>query len=205
MGVQGYRRTARPTGAWKKTPTFPLHPEPRGRILHLWPRQELVSSLVLDATPGVVAACTINRVQLLLARIRHGRLVGSFCGFEAHSLQTNLEIGCLDSGSVVIDEIYVGHCPEGVAHVVSLQVTDDGRCVKQLVEHRLGFCRREFPRMVCRPVSAQFMSPDRIAMFELGVQDGDIRVVSEEHFELVPAAKIGDADLALYAQRKRTR
>ncbi len=59
--------------------------------------------------------------------------------------------------------------------------------------------------MVCRPVSAQFMSPDRIAMFELGVQDGDIRVVSEEHFELVPAAKIGDADLALYAQRKRTR
>ena len=32
-----------------------------------------------------------------------------------------------------------------------------------LVEHRLGFCRREFPRMVCRPVSAQFMSPDRIS------------------------------------------
>ncbi|GAB3471982.1 hypothetical protein [Azotobacter salinestris] len=35
--------------------------------------------------------------------------------------------------------------------------------------------KKKFPDLVCRAVSAQFMSDDRIAMFELTVQDGEVK------------------------------
>ena len=47
------------------------------------------------------------------------------------------------------------------------------------------------------------MTNNRIAMFELTEQDGDIRVVSEEHYELVPASSISAEDLAIYSSKKK--
>jgi len=52
-------------------------------------------------------------------------------------------------------------------------------------------------------VSAQFINPNKIAMFELALQDDEIRVVSEEHYELVTSASITPNDLAIYAGRVR--
>ena len=43
------------------------------------------------------------------------------------------------------------------------------------------------------------MSDQRIAMFELVVQDEDIKVVDERHYQLVPGKNISPEDLRQYA------
>lgn len=45
------------------------------------------------------------------------------------------------------------------------------------------------------------MSEDRIAMFELAAQDGEIKVVDEKHYQLVPAKNISAKELQQYAAR----
>lgn len=62
-------------------------------------------------------------------------------------------------------------------------------------------CKAKFPDLVCRAVSAQFMSDDRIAMFELTLQDGEVKVVEEKHYRLVPAGEIRSEDLQGYNLR----
>ncbi len=47
-------------------------------------------------------------------------------------------------------------------------------------------------------VSAQFMEDDRMAMFELTVQDGRVCVVDEKHYLLVPAESISPEELRAY-------
>jgi hypothetical protein len=45
------------------------------------------------------------------------------------------------------------------------------------------------------------MTDERIAMFELAVQEGDVKVVEEKHYQLVPASNISLEELQLYASR----
>lgn len=52
--------------------------------------------------------------------------------------------------------------------------------------------------MICRAISAQFMSNERIAMFELTVEDDEIRVVDERHYRLVAGKDITADDLVKY-------
>lgn len=60
---------------------------------------------------------------------------------------------------------------------------------------------RKISNLICRAISAQFMSEDRIAMFELAAQDGEIKVVDEKHYQLVPAKNISAKELQQYAAR----
>ena len=62
----------------------------------------------------------------------------------------------------------------------------------------IACCAEKFPGLMCRPISAQFMENDVIALFELAAQDEDIRVVEEKHYQLVPADAISEKDMALY-------
>lgn len=55
--------------------------------------------------------------------------------------------------------------------------------------------------LLCRPVCAQFMAGGRIAMLELTLEQGDVKVVSERHYELVGAADISLTELRAYGQR----
>lgn len=63
----------------------------------------------------------------------------------------------------------------------------------------ITYCLEKFPNLICKAVSAQFMSGDRIAMFELVIQDNEIRVVEEKHYRLVPSSTIAIEDLRNYA------
>ena len=45
------------------------------------------------------------------------------------------------------------------------------------------------------------MDDERIAMFELTVEDGRVRVVDEKHYRLVPADHISVAGLHRYTRR----
>jgi hypothetical protein len=51
---------------------------------------------------------------------------------------------------------------------------------------------------VCRAVSAQFISDDLIALFELGLSEQEVRILEERHYKLVPADQISSDDLRSY-------
>jgi hypothetical protein len=65
----------------------------------------------------------------------------------------------------------------------------------------IACCEEKFPGLICRAISAQFMADDLIALFELTLEDGAIKVVDEAHYRLVPAEQISRDDLKAYAAR----
>jgi len=56
--------------------------------------------------------------------------------------------------------------------------------------------------MDARSVAVQFMGNDKIAMFELGLQDSQVAVIREAHYRLVPFGEITDNDRALYLRSR---
>ena len=46
-------------------------------------------------------------------------------------------------------------------------------------------CLEKFSGVRCRPVSIQFLPDGTIAMFELTVQDDELRVVQERHYRFI--------------------
>jgi hypothetical protein len=63
------------------------------------------------------------------------------------------------------------------------------------------WCKEKYPLLTCRPVSAQFMTDDIIALFELALDGLDVKVVEEKRYKLVPADEITGDDLKKYAKR----
>lgn len=168
------------------------------------PRDDLVVVKIPDATPEIIEAYALGDEQALLAKVRYNRLVDIFLGIAASSLQNHLRTTVKGIGQIEIDELYVGLDRVGTQYIVPVQAKGGkDKHGRQQTEQDIACCEEKFPALRCRPVSAQFMSKTKIAMFELTVQDGEIRVVAEEHYELVPASQIGPEDLALYGSRKR--
>lgn len=101
-----------------------------------------------------------------------------------------------------VDEIYVAVDRYGAQFIVPVQAKTgtDQIGVVQIMQD-LAACAEKYPGLVARAVAAQFMPNGVIALFELTIQDGDMRVVSEEHYKLVPASDIDDSDRATYARR----
>lgn len=167
------------------------------------PRSDRVVIKIPDATPEIIAAHALGDEQALLARVRYNRLIDIFLGITASSLQNHLRTTVKGIGQIEIDELYVGVDRNGAQYIVPVQAKGGkDKHGRQQTEQDIACCAEKFPELICRPVSAQFISGNKIAMFELIEQDGDIKVASEEHYELVPAAAIGPDDLALYRSRK---
>ncbi|MDP2679684.1 MAG: hypothetical protein Q8O85_13320, partial [Rhodoferax sp.] len=131
---------------------------------------------------------------------RYNRLVDVFLGITAFSLQNHLRTTVKDVGQIEIDEIYVGIDRHGRQFVVPVQAKGgaDKHGVVQ-TQQDVAFCKQAFKNLICRPVSAQFMTDQRIAMFELTVVDGVIKVVDEKHYQLVTSSAISTDDLEAYA------
>lgn len=166
------------------------------------PRDELLTIKVPDATPEIIVAYALGDEQALLAKVRYNRLVDVFLGIVASSLQNHLRTTVKGVGQIEIDEIYVGIDRHGRQFVVPVQAkggSDKHGAVQ--TQQDVACCVEKFPGLICRPVSAQFMSDDRIAMFELAVLDGEVKVVEEKHYQLVAASAISTSDLRQYAER----
>jgi len=105
-------------------------------------------------------------------------------------------------GQIEIDEVYAGVNRNGQQFVVPVQAKRgaDQLGVNQ-TRQDIACCVQKFPRLTCRPVSAQFMTDDTIALFELALQGEDVKIAEEKHYRLVPADQIGADDLKLYGQR----
>lgn len=170
------------------------------RLNRIVPREELLTIKVPDATPEIIATHALSDEQALLAKVRYSRLVDVFLGITAFSLQNHLRTTVRSVGQIEIDEIYIGIDRHGRQFVVPVQAKGGAdRHGMVQTQQDILCCAEKFPNLICRAVSAQFMTEDRIAMFELTVQDGELRVVDEKHYRLVPGTSISADDLLQYA------
>lgn len=172
------------------------------KLNRILPNEHLITVKVPDSTPEIITAYALSDEQALLAKVRYNRLIDIFLGITAYSLQNHLRTNLKGIGQLEIDEIYVGLDRHGRQFVVPVQAkggTDKHGVVQ--THQDIAYCKAKFPDLVCRAVSAQFMSDDRIAMFELTLQDGEVKVVEEKHYRLVAAKEIGSEDLQRYNRR----
>jgi hypothetical protein len=166
------------------------------------PRADLALTKIPNATPGIIDKYALSDEQALLAKVRYNRIVDIFTGIACYSLQSHLRTTVPDVGQVETDEVYVGVDRRGVHYVLPVQAKGgrDRQSVVQ-VEQDIAMCRDKFPAMVCRPLAAQFVADDTIAMFELEQQDEQIVIASEKHYQLVSHDQVTEADLAAYMGR----
>lgn len=174
-----------------------------GKLVRILPRPDLIAIKILDATPEIIAAYALTHEQSLLAKVRYNRLIDIFLGIATYSLQNHLQTFVRNMGQIEVDEVYVGLNRHGEQFVVPVQAKggNDQLGVTQ-TRQDIACCLQKFPRLTCRPVSAQFMTDETIALFELALQGDDVKVVEEKHYKLVPSAEIGADDLILYAKRQ---
>ena len=167
--------------------------------IRLIPRCNMVSLFVPDATPSLVNLHSIGDAHELLAKVRYNRLIDIFLGVTAFSLQNHLRTTVKGIGQIEIDEIYVGVDKHGRQYVIPVQAKggSDQHGVVQTSQD-IACCAAKFPQLICRPVSVQFVTPTKIAMFELAEVEGDIKVADEKHYHLVPSSEISSDDLASY-------
>lgn len=175
------------------------------RVSRIDPNPHLMTIKIPEATPEVVSAHALSDEQALLAKVRYNRLIDVFLGLAAYSLQNHLRTSVADLGQIEIDEVYVGVDRHGAQYVIPVQAKGGmDRLSTVQTKQDIRCCRARYPDLICRPVSAQFITDDRIALFELAEIDDDIRVVEERHYRLVPAADIEPSDLAVYRRRAST-
>lgn len=170
--------------------------------LALDPNSSLAVTKVPDSTPGVIAKYALSDEQALLARVRYNRLVDIFTGVACYSLQSHLRTTVPDVGQVETDEVYVGVDKKGIHYVFPVQAKagKDKLSVVQ-IEQDLGLCAHRFKSLICRPIGAQFMANDVIALFEFEKSKQSVAVSSEKHYKLVPYAELTEADLLAYRDR----
>jgi len=167
------------------------------------PNPNLVTIKVPDSTPEIITAYAQSDEQALLAKVRYNRLIDVFLGITTYSLQNHLRTTVKEIGQIEIDEIYVGVDKYGRQFVIPVQAKggNDKHGVVQ-TQQDIACCAAKFPSLICRAVSAQFMADNKIALFELTVEDGGIKVVEERHYQLVSSSDITPEDLKSYGVRR---
>lgn len=136
------------------------------------PSAMMAETKVPDSTPGVIGMYALNDEQALLAILRYNRLVDIFTGVACYLLQSHLRTTVPGLGQVETDEIYIGLDKRGAHYVFPVQAKggNDSLNVVQ-IEQDIAVCAAKFPSVICRPIAAQFMQDDLIALFEL--EDGE--------------------------------
>jgi len=166
------------------------------------PRDNIAAIKIPDATPEIIGAYALGDEQALLAKVRYNRLIDIFLGLTTYSLQNHLRTQVKGMGQIEIDEIYVGVNRNGAQYVIPVQAkggSDKLSPVQTLQD--AACCEIKFPNLICRPVSAQFLSDQTIALFELSVEGGNALIADERHYRLVPSTDIDGESLRKYGAR----
>lgn len=158
---------------------------------------------VPDATPGVIAKYALTDEQALLAILRYNRLIDLFSAITCYSLQSHLRTSVAGMGGVETDELYVGVNRHGAHYVLPVQAKGgrDRLSVVQ-IEQDIALCGEKFPALICRPIAAQFMRDDVIALFEFEVTDEQVTIRDEKHYRLVPPDELTAEELAQYRREE---
>lgn len=163
------------------------------------PNLALTVTKIPDATPEIIAASALGDEQALLALVRYNRLIDIFLGVASYSLQNHLRTTAKGIGQVEVDEVYVAVDRHGQQFILPVQAKggSDEIGITQ-TEQDIAVCAEKWPGMICRPISAQFAKDGRIALFELAIQDDQVRVRRESHYVLAPGNEITVTDLLGY-------
>lgn len=158
------------------------------KINRILPRENLAHIDIPDATPELIRSYALDDEQALLAIVRYNRLIDTFLGLTTYSLQNHLRTTVRGIGQIEIDELYVGIDKRGCHYVIPVQAKS-GRDQIGIVQttQDIRFVEEKFSGMRCRAIAAQFMDGGVIALFELTLQDNEIKVIEERHYRLVPA------------------
>ncbi|MDW8299621.1 MAG: endonuclease [Anaerolineae bacterium] len=155
-----------------------------------------------DATPSLVAKYSGNDEQALLAKLRYNRLIDIFTGVTCYSLQSHLRTSVPSIGQVETDELYVGVDQHGVHYIFPVQVKRRSEQIGVVqIEQDYALCKHYFSDLICRPIAAQLIGENTIALFELQVSEEAVSIVSEKHYRLVQATAINSDDLNEYRRQ----
>jgi hypothetical protein len=156
-----------------------------------------------DATPQIVSMYAFGDEQALLTRLRYNRLIDIFTGLTCYSLQNHLRTTVTGIGQIETDEIYVGVHRSGTHYVIPIQAKSgpDRLSIVQ-IEQDIALCAARFQNLICRPVGAQFIDNDTLALFEFRDSDEGIVLVNERHYRLVKREDFPDSDLHKYQQQR---
>ena len=170
-----------------------IHPDPMLPIIK-----------VPDATPGIVARYALSDEQALLAKLRYNRLIDIFTGVACYSIQNHLRTTVQAIGQIETDEIYVGVDKRGAHYVLPVQAKGKADQIGVVqIEQDMALCDEKFPELVARPIAAQFMDDDSIALFEFGTDsEGGVVKLAECHYRLVPERELTSEELQLYRNRR---
>ncbi|HIJ74124.1 MAG TPA: endonuclease [Candidatus Hydrogenedentes bacterium] len=168
-------------------------------VVSFAPNPALAETRIPDATPGVIALYALNDEQALLAKLRYNRLIDVFTRITCYSLQSHLRTTVAGVGQVETDEVYIGLDKSGAHYAVPVQAkgSKDKLSVVQ-IQQDLAMCANKFPKLICRPVGAQFMADDLIVLFEFQDTNDGIRIASEKHYKLVSSEQFDPQDLERY-------
>ncbi|MBI5772323.1 MAG: endonuclease [Verrucomicrobia bacterium] len=167
----------------------------------LSPNTALSVIKVPDATPGVISRYALGDEQALLSKLRYNRLVDLFTGLTCYSLQNHLRTSVADIGQVETDELYVGLDRRGCHYILPIQAKGGrDRLGAVQIEQDIALCAEKFPALVCRPLAAQFMADEVIALFEFEDTEAGVRVREERHYQLVPQEQLTVEELSRYRQ-----
>ena len=169
---------------------------PLNRVL---PRPDMAAIAIPDGTPEMIRAYALDDEQALLAIVRYNRLIDVFLGLTTYSLQNHLRTTVKGIGQIEIDELYVGLDRHGCHYAIPVQAkggTDQISVVQ--TKQDIAWVRQRFPGVRPRAISAQFMEDDKVAMFELSIEEDMVVVVDEKHYRLVPASGLDAEALISY-------
>ena len=167
------------------------------------PSKIMAETKVPDSTPGVIAMYALSDEQALLAKLRYNRLIDIFTGVACYSLQSHLRTSVPTLGQVETDEVYIGVDKRGAHYVFPVQAKGGNDVISVVqIEQDMAVCAAKFPALICRPIAAQFMADDLIALFELEEGKQGIAISSERHYRLVPGEEVTADDLTVYRRRQ---
>jgi hypothetical protein len=107
-------------------------------------------------------------------------------------------------GGVETDELYVGVDRHGVHYVLPVEAKGAREHLGIVqIEDGIALCAEKFPSLVCRPIAAQFMPDDVIALFEFELTDDQVTIRDEKHYRLVAPDELTPEELAQYRRSAR--
>jgi len=170
--------------------------------MRIVPSRVLAETKLPDATPGVIGKYALSDEQALLAKVRYNRLVDIFTGLTCYSLQNHLRTTLPQIGQVETDEIYVGIDKRGVHFVLPVQAKAAAERLGIVqIEQDFAVGATKFSNLICRPIAAQFMADDLIALFEFEQTEDGIRISAEKHYKLVRPEELSPEELETYKVR----
>ena len=178
-------------GAGRAKYRFKLVPATR-----IVPNENLATIEIPDSTPELIRAYALDDEQALLAILRYNRLIDTFLGLTTYSLQNHLRTSVKDVGQIEIDELYIGLDKNYVIPVQAKAGKDQIGVVQTTQD--IKFAEEKFSGMRCKAISAQFMADGVVALFDLMIQNEEVKIADEKHYKLVPATELDKDQVRAY-------